>query len=81
MEHILLVYFLVFTFLLVAILAAMRGDGFLSRKWAKVRVRTDASRRRLMPERPEDEFEDSSAFGFILLGAILLFVYILLSKG
>ena len=80
MERILLVYLLVLTIALAAVLNALRGDSFLSHKWARVRVRTGENRRKDFRERREEEFETNHSPELLILGAFLLFVYLLLSK-
>ncbi len=80
MEHYLLFYGVVFAFALAALFLALRSDGSLSDKLAKVRVRIEENRHKGISQPQEEEFEPFRTLEILLLGAILLLICMLLSK-
>lgn len=77
MENILMVYVTAFGIVIsVLALYAVRGDETLSRKWSRVRVRSDENPRRQVPE-PEEEVDTHSPLQWLLLGGMFLLLILL----
>ncbi len=77
-------FFLVYGFILVMLLAmvllAVRSNGALSQKLARVRVRIEENRRRNLPEPPEKDFDLVRLLELLVLSILLLLICMLLSK-
>ncbi len=66
--------------MLAAIFLAMRSNGLLSHKLAKIRLRTDESRRKGFSDPREEEFEPGRRLEWLIIGAMLLLICLLLSR-
>ncbi len=80
MEKILPVYGMAAAVMLAAIFLALRSNGSLLHKWAKIRLRTDENRHKGFHEPHEEGFEPDHTLEWLILGAILLLLCMLLSK-
>ncbi len=83
MERILSVYIMVIAITFAVVLTALRGDGPLSQKWAKVRVRADENRGKGIPGHPrmqepaEEEFNMGRVLALMLFGMMMLLFMVL----
>ncbi len=80
MEKILPLYGITVLIMLAAIFLALLRNGPLSHKLAKIRLRTDESRRREFSEPRDEEFEPDHRLEWLIIGAMLLLIGLLLSK-
>ncbi len=80
MEKILPAYGMIFALMLLAAFLALHNGGLLSQKWSKVRVRTSENERRRFPEPREEDFGPGHRLEWLILGAMLLLICMLLSK-
>ncbi len=80
MEKIVPLYGIAALMMLVAIFLALRSDGLFSHKLAKIRLRTVESRRRGFSEPREEAYEPGLRLEWLIIGAMLLLICMLLSK-
>ena len=81
MESEVLVVLTMFSVLLAAVaMLFVRGDGETNRKFAKVRVRVDETRRGGTPEPSEEEFEPGASLQWMVIGSLLFFIVVLLAN-
>jgi uncharacterized membrane protein len=73
---------LVFATILVLVMAlpAMRNDGAVSQKLARVRVRIEENRRRNLSKQPEEDLELARVIELLMLSILLLFICMLLIR-
>ncbi len=80
MNELLVIYALIFVMILVMALLAMRNDGTLSQRLARVRVRIEENNRRNLREPQEEGLNLVRIFELLVLSIILLFICMLLMK-
>ncbi len=80
MNELPVIYALIFVMVMVMALLAMRNDGALSQRLARVRVRIEENNRRNLSEPQEEDLGPGRLLELFVLSIILLFICMLLIK-